>query len=31
MHGKDERISIVALQQGLVGIYEIVKFLATVK
>lgn len=30
MHGKDERISIVALQQGLVGTYEIVKFLATV-
>lgn len=31
MHGKDERISIVALKQGLVGTYEIVKFLATVK
>lgn len=31
MHGKDERISISALQQGLVGTYEIVKFLATVK
>jgi acetylornithine deacetylase/succinyl-diaminopimelate desuccinylase-like protein len=31
MHGKDERISIIALKQGLVGTYEIVKFLATVK
>jgi acetylornithine deacetylase/succinyl-diaminopimelate desuccinylase-like protein len=31
MHGKDERISIVALKQGLVGMYEIVKFLATIK
>jgi acetylornithine deacetylase/succinyl-diaminopimelate desuccinylase-like protein len=31
MHGKDERISIVALKQGFVGIYEIAKFLATVK
>lgn len=31
MHGKDERISVAALKQGLVGMYEIVKFLATVK
>lgn len=31
MHGKDERISIAALKQGLVGTYEIVKFLATMK
>lgn len=31
MHGKDERISIIALKQGLVGTYEIVKLLATVK
>ncbi len=31
MHGKDERISIVALKQGFVGIYEIAKFLSTVK
>jgi len=31
MHGKDERISIIVLKQGLVGTYEIVKFLATVK
>jgi len=31
MHGKDERISIAALKQGLVGMYEIVKFLATIK
>lgn len=30
MHGKDERISINAVKQGLVGTYEIVKFLATV-
>jgi acetylornithine deacetylase/succinyl-diaminopimelate desuccinylase-like protein len=30
MHGKDERISVAALKQGLVGMYEIVKFLATV-
>ena len=29
MHGKDERISIAALKQGLAGTYEIVKFLAT--
>jgi len=31
MHGKDERISVAALKQGLAGIYEIVKFLATIK
>jgi len=31
MHGKDERISVAALKQGLIGMYEIVKFLATVK
>jgi acetylornithine deacetylase/succinyl-diaminopimelate desuccinylase-like protein len=31
MHGKDERISVAALKQGLVGMYEIVKFLATVR
>jgi acetylornithine deacetylase/succinyl-diaminopimelate desuccinylase-like protein len=31
MHGKDERISVAALEQGLLGMYEIVKFLATVK
>jgi len=31
MHGKNERISIVALKQGLIGTYEILKFLATVK
>jgi acetylornithine deacetylase/succinyl-diaminopimelate desuccinylase-like protein len=31
MHGKDERISVASLKQGLVGTYEIVKFLATVK
>lgn len=31
MHGKDERISISALKQGLVCTYEIVKFLATLK
>jgi acetylornithine deacetylase/succinyl-diaminopimelate desuccinylase-like protein len=31
MHGKNERISIAALKQGVVGMYEIAKFLATVK
>jgi acetylornithine deacetylase/succinyl-diaminopimelate desuccinylase-like protein len=31
MHGKDERISIAALKQGLNGTHEIAKFLATMK
>jgi acetylornithine deacetylase/succinyl-diaminopimelate desuccinylase-like protein len=30
MHGKNERISISAFEQGLVGTYEIAKFLATI-
>lgn len=30
MHGKNERISISALEQGLIGTYEIAKFLATI-
>jgi acetylornithine deacetylase/succinyl-diaminopimelate desuccinylase-like protein len=31
MHGKDERISVAALKQGLNGTHEIAKFLATMK
>lgn len=31
MHGKNERISISAFEQGIVGTYEIAKFLATIK
>jgi acetylornithine deacetylase/succinyl-diaminopimelate desuccinylase-like protein len=31
MHGKNERISVSTLRQGLAGTREIVKFLATVK
>lgn len=31
MHGKDERIGIATLKEGLAGMYDIVKFLATIK
>ena len=31
MHGKDERIGIATLKEGIEGMYEIVKFLATIK